>query len=172
MLKKLFKFLTRKRKADNQAVSVTTETEQKENFMENEKEVVETKTEEEVKPTENEVKEETKTEEVKEETQPVEESTATENVVSETEDVGNGISIDQVVTKDILKDALDSLNAKLDAILDENKKLKTELANKESEVNGYKDKYEKSDFGNTATKGVKAEEKKYSSFDEYSKQFM
>lgn len=167
MLKKLFKFLTRKRKAVRKTVGVTAETEQQENFMENEKTVVETE-EKEVKPIETEAveKETEKVEKVETEKEP------TEEVVENTEESGNGISIDQVVTKDILADALNSINAKLDAILKENSDLKNKLAEKENEVNGMKEKYETNDFGNTAKKGVNANEKTYTSFDEYSKQFM
>jgi hypothetical protein len=164
MFKKLFEFLTRRRKADNQAVSVTAEAEHKENFMENEEKVVETEeVEKEVKQPEEKEVEKTET--------PVVETEKEEQVV-ETEEVGNGISIDQVVTKDILAEALNGITAKLDALINENKSLKNELANKDSEINDMKNKYETNDFGNTAKKGVDAKDKKYASFDEYSKQFM
>lgn len=162
MFKKLFEFLTRRRKADNQAVSVTAEAEHKENFMENEEKVVET--EEVVKQPEEKEVEKTET--------PVVETEKEEQVVSETENVGNGISIDQVVTKDILAEALNGISAKLDALINENKSLKDQLANKDSEINDMKNKYETNDFGNTAKKGVDAKDKTYISFDEYSKQFM
>ena len=164
MFKKIFKFLTRKRKADNQAVSVTAEAKHKEIKMENEKEVVETK--EEVKQPEVEVEVEKK----EEAETPVAE---TENVVSETEEKGNGISIDDVVTKDFLKEMLDGFSAKLDAVLNENKDLKEKLAEKETENGNLKEKYENHDFGNTAKKGVQAKDtKSIDTFEEYSKQFM
>lgn len=164
MFKKIFKFLTRKRKADNQAVSVTAEAKHKEIKMENEKEVVETK--EEVKQPEVEVEVEKK----EEAETPVAE---TENVVSETEGKGNGISIDDVVTKDFLKEMLDGFSAKLDAVLKENKDLKEKLAEKETENGNLKEKYENHDFGNTAKKGVQAKDtKSIDTFEEYSKQFM
>jgi hypothetical protein len=137
--------------------------------MENEKTVVETE-EKEVKPIETEAVETEKVEKVETEKEPTE--VEQKEVVEDTEESGNGISIDQVVTKDILADALNSINAKLDAILKENSDLKNKVAEKENEVNGMKEKYETNDFGNTAKKGVNANEKTYTSFDEYSKQFM
>lgn len=168
MFKKIFKFLTRKRKADNQAVSVTAEAKHKEIKMENEKEVVETK--EEVKQPEVEVEVEKKEEA---ETPVAETEKTEENVVSETEEKGNGISIDDVVTKDFLKEMLDGFSAKLDAVLKENKDLKEKLAEKENENGNLKEKYENHDFGNTAKKGVQAKDtKSIDTFEEYSKQFM
>lgn len=84
--------------------------------------------------------------------------------VSEVEGEGNGIRIEDLVTQEMLTSRLEALNAKLNAVIDENKALK--------------DKYENPNFGTQAQKGagagVNPESRKAANqtFDEYSKQFM
>lgn len=129
--------------------------------------VVETKEE---KVEETDKKEET-TEPTEEDTAKDEEPTAPQ--VNETEPTGNGVRIEDLVTKEDLADRLAAFEAKLEAVVKENTDLKTQLANKNDELNGMKDKYENKDFGNFQRQGVQ-EKDKYanSSFEEYSKQFM
>lgn len=129
--------------------------------------VVETKEE---KVEETDKKEET-TEPTEEDTAKDEEPTAPQ--VNETEPAGNGVRIEDLVTKEDLADRLAAFEAKLEAVVKENTDLKEQLANKNDELNGMKDKYENKDFGNFQRQGVQ-EKDKYanSSFDEYSKQFM
>lgn len=84
--------------------------------------------------------------------------------VLEVEGQGNGVRVEDLVTLDMLTARLEALNAKLNAVIDENKALK--------------DKYENPDFGNHVKKGAGAADntaaKKAAneSFEEYSKQFM
>lgn len=84
--------------------------------------------------------------------------------VLEVEGQGNGVRVEDLVTQDMLTARLEALNAKLNAVIDENKALK--------------DKYENPDFGNHVKKGAGAADnpaaKKAAneSFEEYSKQFM
>ena len=126
--------------------------------------------------------EEVKTEEVKTEVKDEPKSEPKEEpkeepekpVVTETEEpVGNGVRIEDLVTKDELTERFASLEAKLDAIINENKDLKDKLTEKDTELNGMKDKYENKDFGNVAKQGMIARDKSAnSSFEEYSRQFM
>ena len=82
----------------------------------------------------------------------------------EVEGQGNGVRVEDLVTQDMLTARLEALNAKLNAVIDENKALK--------------DKYENPDFGNHVKKGAGAADnpaaKKAAneSYEEYSKQFM
>lgn len=93
--------------------------------------------------------------------------------VQEETSEANGIRIEDVVTKDILADAISALSAKLDAILDENKALKEKLANSEQENKEIKDKYEVGDFGTQSPKGVQTKNTSANeTFDDYAKQFM
>lgn len=84
--------------------------------------------------------------------------------VLEVEGQGNGVRVEDLVTQEMLTARLEALNAKLNAVIDENKALK--------------DKYENPDFGNHVKKGAGAADntaaKKAAneSFEEYSKQFM
>lgn len=105
----------------------------------------------------------------KEETE-TEEDNSTEPAlqVESTEVEGNGIRIDQLVTKDELGERLSALEAKYNAIVEEN----TDLKNKLSAIH---DKYEVNDFGNQSKKGIddKGENRSANeTFDSYSKQFM
>lgn len=92
--------------------------------------------------------------------------------VDNTTPTGNGVRIEDLVTTEILNERIAALEAKLDAVIDENTKLK--------------DKYENPDFGtgkkhgagnvggnaNNGDAGVKDSRVTYESFDEYSKRFM
>lgn len=119
--------------------------------------------------------EETENGEVKEQEQSVEpnqedatqERNGDEPQVTEAEPIGNGMRIDDLVTKDEFADRIASLEAKLDAVIKEN----VDLKNQNSEL---KDKYEEKDFGVATKKGSldKDDSTKYSSFDEYSKNFI
>lgn len=77
---------------------------------------------------------------------------------------GNGVRVEDLVTQEMLTARLEALNAKLNAVIDENKALK--------------DKYENPDFGNHIKKGAgtaddaKAQRAINETFEEYSKQFM
>lgn len=93
--------------------------------------------------------------------------------VQEETSEANGIRIEDVVTKDILADAISALSAKLDAIIDENKALKEKLATSEQENKEIKDKYEVGDFGTQSPKGVQTKNVSANeTFDDYAKQFM
>lgn len=88
--------------------------------------------------------------------------------VEETEEEGNGIDIRDVVTKAILQEKLNALEAKYDASIQETK----ELIDKLSKV---LDRYEGTDFGNATKKGTDAPEKSNmanETFEEYSRRFM
>lgn len=127
-----------------------------------------------------EVKAEEKTEEVKAEAKDEQPAPAEEQkeepaspVVEEAEPVGNGVRVEDLVTKDELADRFAALEAKLDAVINENKSLKDKLSEKDTELNGMKDKYENNDFGNFAKQGmIKPDKSANSSFEEYSRQFM
>lgn len=99
-----------------------------------------------------------------------EEQTKTEEekapVVTETEEQGNGIRIEDLVTKDQLADMLAAIDAKLTALVEENKGLKEKNAEMSK-------KYEDGDFGTAAKQGVIEKNKSANeTFEEYSKQFM
>lgn len=86
--------------------------------------------------------------------------------VQEIEEQGNGIRINDLVTKDELADRLSAIEAKFDAVVKENEDLKNKLVSMQ-------DKYENKDFGNNAGNNISTKSKDvYSSFSEYSKQFM
>lgn len=132
------------------------------------------KPQDEQKPVENaeEVVDETKeSEEIKQEEQPeqqpTEEPVGDEPQVTDAEPVGNGMRIEDLVTKDEFADRIASLEAKLDAIIKENADLKDQNSQ-------LKDKYEEKDFGVETKKGVLDKDKstEYSSYDEYSKNYM
>lgn len=96
-----------------------------------------------------------------------------EPTVEEVEPIGNGVRVEDLVTKDLLTERLAAFEAKLDAVLNENKALKDKLSEKDTELNGMRDKYENKDFGNVAKQGmVKPDRAANSTFDEYSRQFM
>lgn len=174
LLKRVFKPRTSKNKHKGENVMAETE-EQKEKDV---TEKVETPEKSEETATGNEVAENkpettpenSKTEENKEDNngeqqnaEQNEEATAIQ--VQETEPQGNGILLNDLVTKDELKERLSAMEAKFDAIVKENQDLKNELS-------GMKDKYENKDFGNMQKQGVDAKQNQYETFDEYSKQFM
>jgi len=180
---KIFSFLSRRideRKAVNQTVSVSGENmKQKESdFMENEniKPVVdnnETKptSEEQVDKTlENQNKDEKQIPQSEDNQQVVDE---TPNQVQDTTPSGNGIPLEQVATKDFVKELLDSFSAKFEAMVNENKALKEELAESKGKVTEMQNRYENKDFGGFEKKGVQTKDKVANdTFDEYSKQFM
>ena len=77
-----------------------------------------------------------------------------------------GISVSDLVTKQMLEETLNAMNAKMEAIIKENKDLKQERDN-------LHDKYERKDFGNNQRKGFDAEAKSANeTFEEYLRQFM
>ena len=93
--------------------------------------------------------------------------------VEQTEETGNGVRVEDLVTKDLLTEKLAALDAKLEAVIKENSDLKKQLADKDDELNGMKDKYETKDFGNFQKQGLHEKDKHAnSSFDEYAKAFM
>lgn len=154
--------------------------EEKENIKDLEKvettEVEEKKETEEVKAdekTETETEIEPKKEEeveVKEE-EKVEEETEQPIVEQEMED-NIAIPIDQIVTKEYLIEQLNSLNAKFDAVIKENKDLKDKLEESNSKVDQMSKKYEEHDFGNVSKNGVTTKDTKANeSFDEYCSKF-
>lgn len=93
----------------------------------------------------------------------------------------NAIRVEDIVTKEELNEKMQAFEAKFLALAEENKQLKDELAKEkegkekaETETEALKNKYERSDFGNIATKGAGSNSDKgssYQSFDEYSKNF-
>jgi hypothetical protein len=151
--------------------------EEKENIKDLEKvETTEEKETEEVKAdekTETETEIEPKKEEeveVKEE-EKVEEKTEQPIVEQEMED-NIAIPIDQIVTKEYLLEQLNSLNAKFDAVIKENKDLKDKLEESNSKVDQMSKKYEEHDFGNVSKNGVTTKDTKANeSFDEYCSKF-
>ena len=118
-------------------------------------EVKETEKVEETDEKEEKPVEETEKEEVAKEEEQVED----ENQVEEIGQSMEGITVDQLVTKDYLKEVIGAFQAKLDSVSKENEDLKEELAKKNDELNGMKDKYENPDFGNSQKKGVSIDEK-------------
>ena len=99
--------------------------------------------------------------------QPPEDTASANPQVNETPAVGNGIRVEDIVTKDDLKIALDSLSAKLDAIIKENTDLKAanEHIRQKYEDNG--------DFGGEQKQGLDTKQRSANeTFAEYSKQFM
>lgn len=95
-----------------------------------------------------------------------EEQVEDENQVEEIGQSMEGITVDQLVTKDYLKEVIGAFQAKLDTVTKENEDLKEELAKaksesakKDDELNGMKDKYENPDFGNSQKKGIPTGEK-------------
>lgn len=87
--------------------------------------------------------------------------------VAQVEPTGNGLRIEDLVTKDDLIEKLAAFESKFEAVIKENDDLK----NKVSQLT---DKYEEKDFGSSTKKGTLDKDKssKYSSFEEYSKNFM
>ena len=142
-----------------------------------------------IKDLETEKEEKVETEEVVEEKKDAETETDTENkeeveeevkeeeqpkvVEQEFEEKGNGIPLEEIVTKEYLMEQLNSLNAKFDAVLKENKDLKEKLDDSNGKVKAMQEKYEEDDFGNATKKGVPTtkEQGKYQSFDEYASYF-
>ena len=93
--------------------------------------------------------------------------------VQETEPQGNGVDINDLVTKDMLSQALSSMEAKFNAVVKENQDLKDKLTQSQKDTEDLREKYENKDFGNFNKQGVMSKDKSAnSSFDEYSKQFM
>lgn len=144
---------------------------------------------EEVKP-EGKDEGETKTEEIKEGEKKVEEEAAAPeekkedekaadeegkaedqpdpNEVTETEEnqAPNGARIEDLVTKEELAERFSALEAKLDAVLNENASLKDQLAK-------VKEKYEDNDFGGLQKQGMVEQDKVANdTFESYSKAFM
>lgn len=117
-----------------------------------------------------------KTEEKVDETSPKEKSTDDEEPtekVQETEPQGNGIDVNDLVTKDMLAQALASMEAKFNAVVKENKDLKNELLKSQQDADGLREKYENKDFGNFNKQGIIEKDKHANStFEEYSKAFM
>jgi len=86
----------------------------------------------------------------------------------------DGISINDVALKTDVDAKIDALNAKLEAIVKENKDLKDKLSEAENKANDLHNKYEREDFGSQVDKnyGEKDFGKSYESADEYLKKFM
>jgi hypothetical protein len=181
--------LVKKAKSDNKgkAKKRGTNMEQKNEFIKQEeatkkveadnKEVETDKTDIETEKTENgENAEKVETTEKMEETPNGDTDTMEEAQVSkveQTEETGNGVRVEDLVTKDLLTEKLAALDAKLEAVIKENSDLKKQLADKDGELNGMKDKYETKDFGNFQKQGLHEKDKHAnSSFDEYAKAFM
>lgn len=124
---------------------------------------------EENKDVENKVEEEAKTENVSQEEQPTEEQPKVEEETT----TAVGIRVEDLATKDDLAQALSALNAKLDALINENTQLKDKLAESESENKGLKQKYEEGDFGTNYKQGMTTKnEAANETFEEYSRKFM
>lgn len=94
--------------------------------------------------------------------------------VQEVEQQGNGIDINDLVTKDMLSQALSSMEAKFNAVVKENADLKDQLSKAQQDAKGLREKYEDSDFGNNGSKGAtKADASTaYETFESYSRRFM
>lgn len=140
----------------------------------------ETETDESVKPeektaapAETEEKETVKTE-TEEQEQTETSAEESENMeVQETEPQGNGIDINDLVTQDMLTQALAAMEAKYDAVIKENADLKNKLEQSQQDADSLRDKYENKDFGNTARQGVIGKDKSANeTFESYSRQFM
>ena len=108
--------------------------------------------------------------EIKEEQEPENDIKASDEQavpIQSTEVAGNGLNIQDLVTKDDLNVRFSALEAKLDAIIQEN----TDLKNQNDDL---KEKYENPNFGTTVRKGTIESDKKvsqYQSFEDYSKNF-
>ena len=124
-----------------------------------------------------------KTEEKVDETKKVEDGTPSEETtkddeptapqVQDTETQGNGVDINDLVTKEMLAEALKSMGAKFDAVVKENQDLKDKLSQSKQDADDLREKYENKDFGNFNKQGMIAKDKQANAtFDEYSKQFM
>lgn len=124
-----------------------------------------------------------KTEEKVDETKKVEDETPSEKTanddeptapqVQDTETQGNGVDINDLVTKEMLTEALKSMEAKFDAVVKENQDLKDKLSQSKQDADDLREKYENKDFGNFNKQGMIAKDKQANAtFDEYSKQFM
>lgn len=124
-----------------------------------------------------------KTEEKVDETKKVEDGTPSEETtkddeptapqVQDTETQGNGVDINDLVTKEMLTEALKSMEAKFDAVVKENQDLKDKLSQSKQDADDLREKYENKDFGNFNKQGMIAKDKQANAtFDEYSKQFM
>lgn len=85
----------------------------------------------------------------------------------------NAIPVEDLVTKEDLKQALEAFNAKIDALIKENKDLTDKLTNAEKENSGLKEKYEDKDFGDMAKQGsIVKDTDANDTFDEYAKKFL
>lgn len=124
-----------------------------------------------------------KTEEKVDETKKVKDGTPSEETtkddeptapqVQDTETQGNGVDINDLVTKEMLTEALKSMEAKFDAVVKENQDLKDKLSQSKQDADDLREKYENKDFGNFNKQGMIAKDKQANAtFDEYSKQFM
>jgi len=124
-----------------------------------------------------------KTEEKVDETKKVEDETPKDKTadddeptapqVQDTETQGNGVDINDLVTKEMLTEALKSMEAKFDAVVKENQDLKDKLSQSKQDADDLREKYENKDFGNFNKQGMIAKDKQANAtFDEYSKQFM
>ncbi len=124
-----------------------------------------------------------KTEEKVDETKKVEDGTPSEETtkddeptapqVQDTETQGNGVDVNDLVTKEMLTEALKSMGAKFDAVVKENQDLKDKLSQSKQDADDLREKYENKDFGNFNKQGMIAKDKQANAtFDEYSKQFM
>ena len=139
--------------------------------------------EEETKSIGNEEKEEeTKTEEKSAEETSEEPKEEEQPVVEQTmKKTSDGLTVDDIMTKDDFNARFAALEAKFDALANENNQLKEQNAQllegktrAEEETQGLKNKYENTSFGNYGKNGeVKfaSKEHHYESFDEYSSKF-
>lgn len=172
-IKNFFIKLFGARKSDNDSESAVARKAKRRNIMSEENKDInaeETEKKETVK------EEPVKTEEKTEETVKTEEKTeepAAEMEVQETEPQGNGIDINDLVTKDMLTQAMAAMEAKYDAVVKENADLKNKLAESQQDADSLRDKYENKDFGNSVRQGVVEKDKSANeTFESYSKQFM
>lgn len=79
-----------------------------------------------------------------------EDNSATQGFVGNEEEIDpkyEGVAIQDFVLKAELQETLKSFQAKLDALVDENKALKDKLETSNKETQGLKDKYESNSFG-------------------------
>lgn len=178
-IKNFFVKLFGARGSDNDSESAVARREKRRNKIMPEKneDVKAEKTEEVKEEKTEEVKEEpVKTEEKTEEPVKTEEKTEeppAEMEVQETEPQGNGIDINDLVTKDMLSQAMAAMEAKYDAVVKENADLKNKLAETQQDADSLRDKYENKDFGNSVRQGVIGKDKSANeTFESYSKQFM
>lgn len=154
---------------DEKKVTATEETTENKGTVQTEA-PVETKTEKVEEKTETPAPEKDKdvekTDEKVEEKEVGEKTDTTESTVDTTAPTGNGIRIEDLATKDEVRDMLAAFEAKYDAVIKENEDLKKKLG----EIT---EKYEEKDFGAVATKGVSVSDKVGNdNYDEYAKQFM